>query len=101
MKQSVAGVSPSHRVTSIEQLEFIYGDPAPTSLLKEIDHISDHYRAFIDKAPFVTIATCGPEGLDCSPRADPPGFVRVVDDKTLMIPDRRGNNRIDSMRNSA
>ena len=99
MTQSVTGVSPSRRVTSTEQLESIYGDPPPTSLLKEIDYISEHYRAFIEKAPFVTVATCGPQGLDCSPRGDPPGFVRVADEKTLMIPDRRGNNRIDSMRN--
>lgn len=89
----------NHRVTSIEQLEAIYGEPVPRSLAKEIDHISAHYRAFIEKAPFVTVATCGPEGLDCSPRGDSPGFVRVVDDKTLMLPDRRGNNRIDSLRN--
>ena len=99
MTQSVTGVSPSHQVTSIEQLESIYGDPPPSSLVKEIDYISQHYRAFIEKTPFVTVATCGPEGLDCSPRGDPPGFVRVADEKTLMIPDRRGNNRIDSMRN--
>jgi len=99
MTQSVTGVSPSHQVTSIEQLESIYGDPPTTSLVKEIDYISQHYRAFIEKTPFVTVATCGPEGLDCSPRGDPPGFVRVADEKTLMIPDRRGNNRIDSMRN--
>jgi len=99
MTQSVTGISPSHRVTSTEQLESIYGDPPPTSLLKEIDYISEHYRAFIENAPFVTVATCGPQGLDCSPRGDPPGFVRVADEKTLMIPDRRGNNRIDSMRN--
>lgn len=99
MKQTAAGISASHRVTSIEQLESIYGEPNSRSLIKEIDRISDHYRTFIEKAPFVTVATCGPEGLDCSPRGDPPGFVRVVDDRTLMIPDRRGNNRIDSMRN--
>ena len=99
MKPSAAGIPPAHRVTSIEQLESIYGDPPSRSLVKEIEHISEHYRAFIEKAPFVTVATCGPEGLDCSPRGDLPGFVRVVDEKTLMIPDRRGNNRIDSMRN--
>ena len=99
MKQKTIGISPSDRVTTIEQLESIYGAPNPNSLGKEIEHISDHYRAFIEKAPFVTVATCGPEGLDCSPRGDPPGFVRVVDEKTVMIPDRRGNNRIDSMRN--
>ena len=80
-------------------MEAIYGEPLPRSLVKELDRISDHYRAFIEKAPFVAVATCGPEGLDCSPRGDPPGFVRVVDEKTLMLPDRRGNNRIDSLRN--
>ncbi len=99
MKNSETPISPTNRITTIEQLESIYGEPPPHSLTKEIDYISDHYRAFIEKAPFVTVATAGPEGLDCSPRGDPSGFVRVVDDKTLMIPDRRGNNRIDSMRN--
>ena len=57
------------------------------------------YRKLIEAAPFVVLATNGPEGLDCSPRGDPPGFVRVVDEHTLLIPDRRGNNRIDSLRN--
>ena len=59
----------------------------------------DHYRAFIEASPFVVLATSGPEGLDCSPRGDPAGFVRVVDRKTLMLPDRRGNNRLDALRN--
>ena len=99
MKIPETPISPTNRITTIEQLESIYGEPPPQSLAKEIDYISDHYRAFIEKAPFVTVATVGPEGLDCSPRGDPAGFVRVVDHKTLMIPDRRGNNRIDSMRN--
>jgi len=99
MKNSEPTDSPSHRITTIEQLESVYGEPVPRSLSKEIAHISDHYRAFIEKTPFVTVATVGPEGLDCSPRGDPAGFVRVVDNKTLMLPDRRGNNRIDSMRN--
>ena len=99
MKETLAGISPSHRITNVDQLEAVYGEPAPRSLVKELDRISDHYRTFIEKAPFVAVATCGPEGLDCSPRGDPAGFVRVVDEKTLMLPDRRGNNRIDSMRN--
>lgn len=99
MKQTVPGVARSERITSIEQLESIYGEPSSKSLLKEIDHISDHYRAFIEKAPFVAVATCGPEGLDCSPRGDPPGFVRVIDERTLALPDRRGNNRVDTLRN--
>jgi PPOX class probable FMN-dependent enzyme len=86
-------------ITSIEQLEALYGDPVTTSILKELDRITDDYRQFIDAAPFVVVATSGPEGLDCSPRGDPAGFVRVVDEHTVMIPDRRGNNRVDSLRN--
>ena len=94
------GVLPTpHRITTVEQLESAYGQPSRASLIKEIDYISDHYRAFIEKSPFVIVATCGPEGLDCSPRGDPPGFVRVVDEKTVLIPDRRGNNRLDTLRN--
>jgi uncharacterized protein len=86
-------------VTSIKALEEIYGAPVPRSLTKEIDHISDHYRQFIEAAPFVVVATVGPEGLDSSPRGDPAGFMRVTDEKTVMMPDRRGNNRLDSLRN--
>ena len=70
--------------------------PPASSIAKEIDHVTEHYRAFIEAAPFFALATGGPEGLDCSPRGDAPGFVRVADEKTLLIPDRRGNNRIDS-----
>ena len=88
-----------HLIRTQEELDALYGEPVPASLAKEIDYISDHYRAYIDKSPFVVIATVGSEGLDCSPRGDPPGFVRVVDRKTVMIPDRRGNNRIDGLRN--
>jgi len=86
-------------VTSEAQLEAIYGQPAGPAVIKEIDHISEHYRRFIEASPFVVLATSGPEGLDCTPRGDPPGFVRVVDARTVMLPDRRGNNRIDSLRN--
>lgn len=89
----------NHLVTSIEQLEAIYGEPLRPSIVKEIDHVNAQYRAFIEAAPFCVLATGGPEGLDCSPRGDPAGFVRVQNDKTLLIPDRRGNNRIDSLRN--
>lgn len=89
----------SNTVSSIEELEAIYGEPLGQSLVKEIDYISDHYRAFIEKSPFVVLASVAEEGLDCSPRGDPAGFVRVVDNKTVMIPDRRGNNRIDTLRN--
>jgi len=92
-------VSSEHRVTTAEQLESLYGEIPRKSIVKEIDYISDHYRAFIEKSPFVVIGTSGPHGVDCSPRGDPPGFVRVQDEKTLMVPDRRGNNRVDSMHN--
>src|ERR1700731_3225810 len=86
-------------VTTMDQLMGLYEAPSDVSVAKEIDHISDHYRAFIEAAPFFALATGGPEGFDCSPRGDAPGFVRVADRKTLMVPDRRGNNRIDSLRN--
>ena len=99
MTQSLDEISPAHRDTTAAQLEALYGTPAPRSLIKEIDYISGHYRAFIEAAPFVVVATSGPEGLDCSPRGDTPGFIRVLDEKTLLIPDRRGNNRIDTLRN--
>jgi PPOX class probable FMN-dependent enzyme len=88
-----------HEITTTEQLDALYGPPVEAAIAKEIDYISDHYKAFIDKAPFVVVATVGPEGLDCSPRGDPPGFVRVVGRNTLQIPDRRGNNRVDCLRN--
>jgi uncharacterized protein len=87
-------------ITSITELEALYTDPvSPAATIKVLDHVSDHYRTFIGASPFMLLATVGPSGVDCSPRGDPPGFVRVADPKTLMIPDRRGNNRLDSLRN--
>ena len=86
-------------VSSVEELEKLYGIPGDASLVKEASRITPHYRAYIEASPFVSLATVGPEGIDCSPRGDKPGFVRIHDDKTLMLPDRRGNNRIDSLRN--
>jgi hypothetical protein len=89
-----------HTITTTEALESLYSDaPYGPALIKEADHITAQYRKLIEAAPFVVLATNGPDGLDCSPRGDPPGFVRVVDKHTLLIPDRRGNNRIDSLRN--
>ena len=88
-----------HILTTVEQLEAHYGQPAGAAVWKEIDHINPQYRAFIEAAPFFVLASVGPEGVDCSPRGDAPGFVRVAGERTLMIPDRRGNNRIDSLRN--
>lgn len=81
------------------ELEAIYGRPVEAATVKEVNWITPQYRAYIEASPFAALATSGPEGLDCSPRGDRPGFVRVHDDRTLMVPDRRGNNRIDSLRN--
>ena len=88
-----------HLVTTIEQLEALYGQPWGPSVAKEIDHISPSYRKMIEASPFVALATGGPEGLDCSPKGDAPGFVRILDERTLALPDRPGNNRIDGYRN--
>lgn len=86
-------------IETIEELEAIYGAPSEAAIVKEVARITPHYRAFIEAAPFAALATSGPEGLDCSPRGDLAGFVRVHDETTLMMPDRRGNNRVDSLRN--
>jgi PPOX class probable FMN-dependent enzyme len=86
-------------IETIEQLEALYGHPGETSLVKELDHVSPEYAAFIEASPFAALATSGPEGLDCSPRGDLPGFVRIKDSRTLLMPDRRGNNRADSLKN--
>jgi PPOX class probable FMN-dependent enzyme len=88
-----------HLITTIEQLEALYGPKNPASVVKEIDRLNPSYRKLIEAAPFVAIATGAPDGLDCSPKGDAPGFVRILDDKTLAIPDRPGNNRIDGFRN--
>lgn len=84
---------------TLADLEAVYGEPSRGSLAKEIDHLSPHYRAFVEHAPFVLVASTGPGGLDCSPRGDAPGFVSVADARTLLLPDRRGNNRVDTLRN--
>ena len=86
-------------VTSIDQLEAIYPPVNPNALTKESPIILPQYRTLIEASPFVSLATIGPGGMDCSPRGDRPQAVHVIDDKTLHLPDRRGNNRMDSLRN--
>lgn len=86
-------------IETVEQLEAIYGVTNDASTVKVADHVTPLYRVYIEKAPFAALATIGPEGIDCSPRGDLPGFVRIHDPKTLVLPDRRGNNRVDSLRN--
>lgn len=87
-------------VTSVEELQALYGAPAERAARKELAGLDEHCRAFIAAAPFVALATSSERfGADCSPRGDAPGWVTVEDDQTLLLPDRRGNNRIDSLRN--
>jgi PPOX class probable FMN-dependent enzyme len=86
-------------ITSVEELEAIYGQPSEPSLIKEVPFIIPEYRALIEASPFAVLGTVGPEGLDCSPRGDLAGMVRVQDHRTLLLPDRRGNNRTDSLKN--
>ena len=88
-----------YRITDLAELEALYGAPGEASIRKEVDHLAPVYRAIVEASPFAVLATSGPGGLDASPRGDPAGFVHVVDVHTLMLPDRRGNNRIDSLRN--
>ncbi|WP_417689715.1 pyridoxamine 5'-phosphate oxidase family protein [Roseibium sp.] len=89
----------THAITSITELEAIYGTPALTSTAKVADRLTPEYRRLIENSPFCALATCGPEGLDCSPRGDSRQCLFIENDKTLLMPDRRGNNRIDSLRN--
>ncbi|WP_323120370.1 pyridoxamine 5'-phosphate oxidase family protein [Burkholderia alba] len=86
-------------LTTLEQLEALYGQPTDRSRWKEIAYLSDDYLAFVAASPFIVLASSGSGGLDCSPRGDQPGFVRVLDARTIAIPDRPGNNRIDTLRN--
>lgn len=86
-------------IRTVGELEALYDVPVPTSVTKEIDHLTELHCAYIEASPFVIVATSGPGGVDCSPRGDEPGFVRVSDERTLLMPDRRGNNRLDTLRN--
>ena len=86
-------------IRTLEELAALYDVPVPTSITKEVDHLTELHFAYIEASPFVLVATSGPGGLDCSPRGDPPGFVRVRDERTLLMPDRRGNKRLDTLRN--
>ena len=86
-------------ISTIKQLESLYASPHKPTLAKELTQLTEGYKKFINASPYVSVATSGPDGLDCSPRGDAPGFVKVLDDNTLVIPDRRGNNRLDTLRN--
>lgn len=86
-------------ISTPEALRALYGEPSARSLVKEVGHVADCYRPFIEASPFVLLASVGPEGVDVSPRGDPGGFVKVADPRTLLLPDRRGNNRADTLMN--
>jgi uncharacterized protein len=87
-------------VTSEEELRALVGKPSELAIRKEIAYLDAHCRAFIARSPFVLIATSGASGrADVSPKGDPPGFVQVLDEHRLVIPDRPGNRRLDGMRN--
>ena len=88
-----------HTVTTVEQLESLLGELSPASLKKELPFVHPHYRALIEASPFAVLATTGPGGLDASPRGDAPGFVVVENETSLLLPERRGDNRADSLRN--
>lgn len=77
----------------------LFDAPREVSIVKELDRIDANYAAWIAASPFFVLCTAGNTGLDASPRGDAAGFVEVLDSKTLVVPDRRGNNRIDSLRN--
>ncbi|ANJ74233.1 pyridoxamine 5'-phosphate oxidase family protein [Ralstonia insidiosa] len=89
----------SHTLKTVADLETVYGTPNPRSVLKEIDHLNADYRAFVEASPFIVLSSVGEQGTDASPKGDAPGFVRILDERTLVIPDRPGNNRIDNLRN--
>lgn len=89
-----------HPIATLEQLEAIYRErPTQASTVKEVDYLTEEYCRLIHASPFLALATVGPEGLDCSPRGDAGSVVRITDPRTILLPDRRGNNRIDSLRN--
>ena len=86
-------------VTDLTELERLHDAVKAQSIAKEVDFITPAYQRMIEASPFLVVATSGPDGLDCSPRGDTPGFVEIADERTLLLPERRGNNRLDSMRN--
>src|SRR3954447_7040396 len=86
-------------IETVEELKALYGEPRNVALAKVAPVVTPEYRRMIEASPFAILGTSGPEGLDCSPRGDRAGFVRVEDERTLIMPDRRGNNRVDSLSN--
>ena len=92
-------MSDPHAITDLASLEALYGAPSPRSITKVVHRITPEYRRLLEAAPLFALATSGPGGLDCSPRGDAGSSVTILDETTLLIPDRRGNNRLDSLKN--
>jgi PPOX class probable FMN-dependent enzyme len=90
---------PDEKIQTKEDLRVFFGEPVPRTVQRQLDHLDDHCRHFISLSPFLVMASYSPDGADASPKGDPAGFVKVVDEHTLLIPDRRGNRRVDSMMN--
>ena len=89
-----------HLIESAQELRNLYGEPSELALKKSLNRLDRHCRRFIELSPFVVLASAGADGrVDCSPRGDPAGFVAILDDRTILLPDRRGNNRTDSLTN--
>ena len=88
-----------HQLRHLADLAALYGQPGETSLRKESPVLTPAYKAMLDASPLVVLATSGPGGLDASPRGDPGSALVVQDERTLLLPDRRGNQRLDSLRN--
>lgn len=87
-------------ISSLAELRSVYKPANPRSVAKAIPQLDGHCRRFIALSPFLVLSTGGPDGTsDVSPRGDGPGFVAVEDDHTLLLPDRPGNNRLDSLEN--
>lgn len=86
-------------LSTLKQLETLYGLPHERALRKEIAFLNEDYQAMVKASPLVIVSSAGADGLDGSPRGDVPGFVRIIDERTLAIPDRPGNNRLDTLRN--
>ncbi len=90
----------THIIASINELEELYGTPAAASLTKETNALTPEYKKWIEQSPFFAFASVGADGLDCSPRGDRTDqLLKIIDAKTLHIPDRRGNNRLDTLKN--
>jgi PPOX class probable FMN-dependent enzyme len=100
MSESVSPARSTGTITDEGELRRLLGDPSDLVRAKVVDRLTELTRQFVDRSPFLLLATSASDGsCDVSPRGDPPGFVRVVDDRTLLVPDRPGNRLADSLRN--